>query len=147
MGMTTAEAITLATAVIGAVLGVLNTVHGYLRDRVRLQLTISSITFTHTGQPGLCVTVINRGHLPVTITAIGVTNGAVHGQIVEPMAGQERLPYRLEARTALLWTAGAEAAHIAVRHRMTLVYADTACGVRVTGGRQFLRALIERDSI
>lgn len=136
------ESITLALAVLGAVLGCLNTWQAFTRDRVRLSISIRQVELMPAGVPTLCITVQNRGMQPVTITAIGMTTGKLDGQIVHPFAGNERLPHRLESRTALLWTADPAATEVAVRRKFTKVYANTACGERVTGGRRFMRSLL-----
>lgn len=139
--MTTPEAITLMTAMVGAVLGVLNTWQGYRRDRVRLKVQIRQSIFMPAGIVTLCITVRNVGFQPVTVTAIGLTSGKLDGQIVNAQPGNERLPHRLEPRTALDWYADPSAEQVAVREAFSRAYVKTACGIRVTSSRRFLRQL------
>lgn len=141
--METLQAITLGIAVLGAVLGVLNTWRTFSNDRVRLRVREHGMATTD-GDRGIGIEIVNLSTFPVIISTMGLhlTAGARHIQLVEPfflLGG--KLPYRLEPRAACtaFQPIGAlpEDVWTIVKH----AYVTTACGVTKTGPGRVFRKL------
>ena len=97
-------AITLAIAILGAVLGILNTAYNISRDRIILQVKPIWIILPPTGEKRLGIEVINLGFHPVTVSEVGFAlSGGDDARMVFidpiiPDAGP--FPRRLEPRSA-----------------------------------------------
>jgi len=146
------ETVTLATAItgvafglLGAVLGVLNTWRSFDRDRVRVRVVPLGY-IQEGGVSGVCIEIVNLGFVPITVSQVGFTISGSDKQIIplDLFYGHgERLPHRLEARTAFTayLRAGAE------KHpRFATVksaFVTTACGRRFTGRSKSLRRFVE----
>jgi hypothetical protein len=137
MDAATLQAVTLAIAVTGAVLGIINTWRSLNNDRVRVRLSASH-GFGMGGSHCIVLTVVNLSTFPVTITQMGFdrNDGPNHMQIPVPMfTRREALPIRLEPRTsctAFVPLVAMEKAQLAAIDR---AYVNTACGRKVTSGR------------
>ena len=70
--MTATESITLAVALLGALLGVLNAWRTYAKDRPRLRIKTKS-WLNSFGESGLCIEAANVGFLDVYIEQVGFT--------------------------------------------------------------------------
>jgi hypothetical protein len=123
--MTLIEALTLALAVIGAVLGVINTVHALWKDRVRLKVTLC--WWIGESSKGLGVEVVNLSGFEITIS-----------QLYIPLPRKEKfvtseffldLPKRLEPRAAYTFRAGESAFQHPGCPKRGRVAVVTACGV------------------
>ena len=136
--------ITLAIALVGAFLGVLNTWRTFNNDRVRLR--VKAVTLF---QPGmrygtLGIEVVNLSSFAVTVTHVGVNTsvGGRHLQIVNPqlMPGGQ-LPIRLEPRTGFTAITSPSAFQEPAFEHATCVYAKTACGLQIDGAQKDLAAV------
>lgn len=124
---------TLAIAVIGAVLGVLNTWRTFNSDRVRLHVQ-ESHGFGSGGDRLLVLNVLNLSSFPITITSLGLDTvaGGRHMQIVRPIfTGGESLPVRLEPRTAFTVVQPVAALQKAQWAVTSNAYVNTACGLKI----------------
>lgn len=97
------DGITLAFAIIGAVLGILNTWHTINRDRVKL-LVVPRYYIASSGISGICIDVTNLSFLPVTVTQVAIELGCSRNQIFvfHPLYLDDTcLPHRMEPRTSI----------------------------------------------
>lgn len=104
MDPTVLQIVTLATAVVGAVLGVLNYWRNWVADRVRLRVRVTLALQPDKGWPLVQMVVVNLSRFPVTLDKLGfeVLDGG--GYIAAPLYGLPDgtpWPYRLEPRAAL----------------------------------------------
>jgi hypothetical protein len=132
-------AITLAIAVLGAVLGVLNWWRNFNTDRVRLRVVPIAFRFGEVGDVVLAVQVVNLSTFAVTLDEIGFTldrqtrtTERDHIQLfpcvlVEGGSLPKRLIPRAVATVNTTVTAENKAKLLAGTERL---YAETACGVR-----------------
>ena len=148
--MTSVQWLTLGIAVLGAVLGVINTLHQLTRNRVRLKV-IPKVDFmlgneiaaatdrdddlfqkmVENRRPArICIEVVNLGCVPVTISDVGfvLKKGGTRKVIVAPEVTKGKTwPTRLDPREAVTAYApiGAEIEpEVALRG---LAYATTDC--------------------
>lgn len=132
--MTWQESITLAVAIIGAVLGIVNFWRATDLDRVRLKV-IPQLYLFDTGLEGICVEVVNLSAFAVTIRQIGFTLPGPQ-MLIGDMSWShlnETLPKRMEPRTSftLYFRPGTfEDPRLADARN---AFAKTACGLQFTG--------------
>lgn len=135
------QAITLATAIVGAVLGVLNWWRAFNADRVRLQVRVSWAFVPGDSRPHISVNVVNLSNFAVTVTRLGfdLVGDARHIQLPGNIQTNGKpMPVRMEARTdltALLPLAAVQDGNT----RLRCAFAETACGQRRVGGKEALR--------
>lgn len=138
------DVITLAVAVVGAVLGVANFARSLTRDRVRLRV-IPLCRTAMDGRVFLRVEVANLGFFPISVTEVTLA-----GRGLDPIRIHDTAPERLESRAGSafdlapwtqekLFTEFTGTNHAALR--VTVV---TACGVRVERGGQGFREWITK---
>jgi len=137
------QAVTLATALLGAVLGILNWWRNFNADRVRLRIGVGRALVSNDRTHYVSVTLVNVSNFAVTITAVGFDLRGTDQHI--PLPGHwvidgGTLPKRLESRAAITALAPIGALQRG-GNRVAVAYAETACGHRVTGGRKALRNL------
>lgn len=130
--MSTVEPITLAIAVFGAVLGIINTWHNLDKTRVKLVVRPKHAIPIGAVDPNLtfCIEVTNLSSFAVTISEVGVLyyGTAARGAIIQPVLGDGgEWPRRLEPRSSVTVYAHNPAANSA--HRIRCAYANTECGV------------------
>ena len=153
--MTVYEAIALAIASVGAVLGIMNMWHQISRTSVRLRV-IPKITWMlgggkmitgarpHSimGELGkrripsrLSIEIVNLSEFPVTVSDVGF--GPVHGDrltLFQPeLTPSKNWPVRLESREAVTAHAGVGYNLDSAKLRKTCAYACTDCGRVVYG--------------
>jgi hypothetical protein len=129
------QTLTLGIAVIGAVLGILNTWRAYSSDRVRIRVRPSWALLTGGGEV-LAVEVVNLSTFAVTVTALGFTklHSSSHAQVISPtLSTGDCLPKRLDPRTG--FTALVDPREFMKITAVDEAYVRTACGETVTGGR------------
>lgn len=104
--MTGLEAATLGIAVLGAGLGIINTLRDINRDRVKLSIrpTFGYPIFNNriSDDPFLGVEVINRSTFPITVQEVGfeIAGSTKRAVITNPITmDRSRLPRRMEPRT------------------------------------------------
>jgi hypothetical protein len=131
------DALTLALATIGAVLGVFNAWRNWIKDRVRVRLDVSDGFFG--AQDHMILNVRNLSDFPITITAVGfdLLGGDNVMQIPLPhFTRSETLPVRLESRTACA-VATNQAKHPHPLTGLRCAWIKTACGLKITGGKRY----------
>jgi hypothetical protein len=139
------DGVTLAIAVLGAVLGVINAWQAHDRDRVKLRVAPRvAYTFTALGDAHhVGIEVINRSAFPLTISQVGflLDSGERCALITPILFDGGGFPRRLEARTAFTaffkpgWERGA---HFTVATR---AYAETTAGDVALSSRRAVRRL------
>lgn len=138
------QGVTLAIAVLGALLGVMNTWRNWSLDRMRLRVT-PAFGLDNTGGRNILVTVVNLSSFPVTVTTMGFTllNSTNHMQVPAPifMRG-ERLPIRLEPRTSCTAVVALAALEHAQLANIRCAYVTTACGQQIEGDSTALRQMV-----
>lgn len=132
---------TLAIALLGAVLGVINLWRAWDRDRVKLRVAAQAWVDS-SGQNGLGIEVINLSYFPVTVTQVGFDRS--DRQIYLHPALLKDLPKRLEARAAFTGYLPAGADEDENFALVTRAFAKTACGCRFTAGSAALRHAVQR---
>lgn len=128
------QAITLAVAMLGAVLGIINTWMVFWRDRVRVRVNLQG-WMDSTGATGIGVEVVNIGRLPVTIKDIRFKLPGLEDKnlIFDPRVLQgPSMPKRLEPFASFA---------VRIDARVTAKYDYTQPGVRALAitacGRRF----------
>ena len=134
--MTLVTAITLAIAVLGAVLGIINTWHGLSRTKVRLKVVPAhAIPFGGTDPSvNFSIAVTNLSEFAVTIREVGVLYEGTDKReaMIRPVIlDGGSWPRRLEPRTSV--SAYGRAPEITGRPRIRRAYAMTDCGLTKTG--------------
>lgn len=142
--ITVFQAITLAIAVVGAVLGLINTWRAVNNDRVKLLVTPVSILVPQTGEQHLAISVVNRSTFSVTVTHIGfdLAGTANHMQIFPDQRFGQMVPCKLEARTSATFHLGAGAHHTNNFDLVTNAYVNTACGRKFKGSSPALSSYV-----
>jgi hypothetical protein len=133
--LTIAAAITLAIALVGAVLGLINTWQNFDRDRVKLRVSVN-LAYLITTQgvsstPQIAIEVINRSQFPLTISQLGLEQSGTKNvlALISPiMIDGGRLPRRIEPRDAFTAYFSAEATHQVIHSTARRGYAKTASG-------------------
>ncbi len=142
--MDAVQAVTLAIAVLGAVLGIINTWHALDQSRVKLKVSPAH-AIPVGGAPAnltFCVEVTNLSSFPVTVFDVGVFYDGTknRGSMVNPVvADRGPWPRRLEPRSSV--TLYSEAPVSKSGHRVRCAYARTQCGVTETGTSPALEQL------
>lgn len=143
------DGITLSIAVLGATLGLMNTWRNFDRDRVKLQVipkhAVPVGAIAH--QPiQLCIDVTNFSTFPLTITEVGVLyhSTSKRGAVINPIIiDGGPFPRKLEPRTSFTAYLAEEAISDMDDYSVRCVYAQTDCGVMVTGNSPALQQLIK----
>lgn len=137
-------ALTLAVALTGAVLGVLNTWRNWSLDRVKVRV-VPVYSEDMAGSRYISIEVINLSSFPVTVVSIGFTviGGATHMQIPRPIfTGRETLPVRLESRTSFTVLAPLSTFEKTQLATIDRAYVKTACGNQIQGDSTTLRQIV-----
>ena len=143
------NAITLFIAVLGAVLGIMNTWRNINRDRVRLRVTPKQASpygaIAH--QPiKLNIDITNLSTFSLIITEVGVLyhGTSKRGAVVSPIIldGGE-FPRKLEPRTSVSAYMPSDILNKMDGHSVKCVYATTDCGVTIRGNSPALKQLIK----
>jgi hypothetical protein len=135
--MTWAGEIALAIALVGAVLGIMNTWHQLNRDRVRLRV-VPKVVNLHSGgnisDSKLCIEVINLSTFAVTVCSVGFTSAKHDLVVIDPLLLYGGVwPRRLEPRecvTAFLNEDWKQSKDIPLAQK---TFARTECGVTCYG--------------
>ena len=103
--MTWVTGVTLGIALLGAVLGIINTWHQISKDRVRLRVApkiVRLVQADQTSGPQLCIEVINLSTFPVTISGVGFCTRGNDLVVVDPIfLDQGSCPRRLDPRQSV----------------------------------------------
>jgi hypothetical protein len=138
------EAITLAIALIGAVLGVLNTWQSLEKDRVKIRVVPKQAIPLGAADPRLtfCIEITNLSSFAVTIEEAGVLykGSETRSAYVPPvLLDGQSWPRRLEPRSSVTVYGQNPAGRPG--HPLKCAYATTACGVTRTGVSQSFKHL------
>lgn len=134
--MTGTEAVTFSLAVLGAVLGVINTWKALDKDRVKLRVVPKYVIPVGRVDHRLtfCIEVTNLSGFAVTIEETGVFYKGTdkRGALLPPiLIDGQPWPRRLETRTSV--TVYAQRPQSNGPHRLKCAYARTSCGVTAKG--------------
>lgn len=142
--ITLVQAITLAIAVVGAVLGVINTWHGLDKSRVKLRVLPAHAIPVGAASSAFnfCIEVTNLSAFAVTVKDVGVffhgTDG--RGSFVAPLLiDGGPWPRRLEPRSSV--TVYGQRPESTPQQRIKCAYAKTACGSTKTGTSPALKQI------
>jgi len=146
--MNVVQAITLAVALLGAVLGVLNSWHAISRDQVKLRVVPRMAFGVGPGvdpRSRLCIEVVNLSGFAVTVDQVGFAirgSEVVLAPLVPILLDGGPFPRRLESRTAftVFFEPGTEK-EPGFGHVRCAV-ARTECGTTVEGSSPMLRSVV-----
>jgi hypothetical protein len=143
--MSTVEAVTFAIAVLGAVLGLVNTWHNLDKTRVKLRVRPKRVIPFGNADPRLtfCIEVTNLSSFAVTVSDVGVfyygTND--RGSILQPvLLDGGPWPRRLESRSSVT-VSGQNPASYSKNAKIRCAYAITDCGVTRRGNSPALKQI------
>ena len=133
------EILTISAALLGAVLGIMNTWNSINQRRLRLRVRPAFVTDL-AGQPqGFEIEAINLSACPVTIVEAGFEVG--NKKRLPLQGGQIAFPHRLESRESFSMRFGPSNFNPPDGVKLGKAYVRTACGNWITGnspaGRQF----------
>lgn len=134
--MTVTDAVTLAIALLGAVLGVVNTWQALDKSRVKVRVRPKHAIPVGAADPRItfCIEVTNLSDFAVTIDEVGVfyRGTDARGAYTPPLLLDGKpWPRRLEARSSV--TVYGQSPKAKPGHPLTCAYARTECGVTRTG--------------
>jgi hypothetical protein len=136
--MSIAEVITLCIAVIGALLGVINTFHILNRDRIKLEVkpVLLMATFGPVAGVGtIGITVINLSFVPVTVKEVGFV--LPENKVLVPLQPWTTdggpYPRKLEPRTSFTVGFSEQPSDITGFEKALCAFAKTACGIKFKG--------------
>lgn len=130
---------TLGIALVGAVLGILNTWRNFDRDRPKLRVTpmhaipVGGYERAYSGI-GFGIEVINLSPFPITVREVGFMHRGLSDRavVVEPVTVDNKgTPRRLEPREAVAFYM--ETPSPREGRPLRCAYASTACGLTFTG--------------
>jgi len=144
MTMSVIESVTLAIAVLGAVLGLVNTWHQLDRSRVKLRVRPKHAIPVGAADPRLtfCIEVTNLSAFAVTIEEAGVFYRGTdsRGAYTQPvLLDGGSWPRRLEPRSSV--TVYGQSPIGKPGHPLKCAYARTACGVTRNGNSPAFKQL------
>lgn len=142
--ITIVQAITLSIAVVGAVLGIINTWHSLDVSRVKLKVRPAHAIPVGAVIPALtfCIEVTNLSTFAVTVCDVGVFYHGTdrRGSFVNPfLLDGGKWPRRLEPRSSV--TVYGERPESLPNQRIKCAYARTQCGVTETGTSPALKQI------
>lgn len=137
--------VSLVIAVIGAVLGIINTIYRFSKDKIRLKVRpqIMASVGDPTRQEGIIINVVNLSSFPITINYIGLK--CMKGRYLEcGLNPQNRLPYRLESKGNYVGIIAESIKQIKDLHLVKRAYVITACGKKFYGNSKRLKEEIQK---
>jgi hypothetical protein len=147
--MDTAQAVTLSIAVLGAVLGLINTWHGLDKSRAKLRVRPAHAIPVGSSPKSLtfCIEVTNLSSFPLTVCDVGVLyrGTAERGAVIAPvLVDGGSWPRRLESRASV--TVYFQRPESSPHQRIKCAYARTQCGLQKTGTSPALKQIAEGSS-
>lgn len=138
------QAITLSVAVLGAVLGIINTWQGLDKNRLKLRVVPKHAIPVGGVNPKLtfCIEVTNLSTFPVTVSDVGVfyTGTDERGSIIQPVLSDGGTwPRRLEPRSSV--TIYSQKPSSKADRKISCAYAKTDCGHTKTGTSPALKQI------
>lgn len=142
--MSVVEAITLAIAILGAVLGLINTWHAIDKKRVKIRVRPKHAIPVGAVDPRItfCIEITNLSEFAITVDEVGVFyNGTDNrGAYTNPiLIDGKSWPRRLEPRSSV--TVYGQPPEPKSGHSLKCAYARTECGVTRTGTSPALKQL------
>ena len=140
-------AITFALAILGAVLGIINTWKNINKDRVKLKVTPKYVIFNNGADNQLSIEIINFSVFPLTITEVGVYyhGSTERSAVFEPhIYDGGSFPRKLEQRNSFSAYLPIEILKTKNNHKVKCVYVTTACGESVQGTSPALKEMIKK---
>jgi hypothetical protein len=143
--MSTVEAVTFAIAVLGAVLGLVNTWHNLDKTRVKLAVRPKRAIPLGNVDPRLtfCIEVTNLSSFAVTVSDVGVFYYGTksRGSIINPVLLDGGVwPRRLEPRSSVT-VYGQKPTSYSTDDKIRCAYAITDCGVTRRGNSPALKQI------
>lgn len=143
--MSIVESITLAIAVVGAVLGLFNTWQSIDKQRVKIRVRPKHAIPVGTADPGItfCIEITNLSEFAVTISEAGVffRGTEARGAYTQPiLLDGKPWPRRLEPRSSV--TVYGQPPQPKPGHPLRCAYARTECGVTRTGTSPAFKQLV-----
>lgn len=143
--MTTLQNITLAIALLGAVLGIINTWNALDTRRVKMKVIPKLAEFLPSGGKTICIEVVNLSAFPITVCQVGFLKrwSSVRGAIIRPIILDDGdFPRRLEPRSAFTaYTKGLLENPVELRN-IRCAYAETECGTVRKGHSGALKSAV-----
>jgi hypothetical protein len=144
--MTVVNGITLALALLGAVLGVINTWHALDKTRVKLRVRPKhALAFGSMDKHlDFCIEITNLSAFAITVEEAGVFLNASDERLAYTnpvLIDDGGWPRRLEPRTSVTIYGRAPSP---IGRRLRCAYASTACGVTRTGTSPAFKQLARR---
>jgi len=141
-------AITLAIALVGAILGIINTFLSIDRHRVKIKVTpkVSFPVGQQEKRKCLAIEILNLSDFPVTISQVGILYRGTkdRGEIVLPnISDGGSYPRRLDSRVSFTVRSSPE---VILENKFADVYCaytETDCGVLTKGRSAALKGLIK----
>ncbi len=142
--ITIIEAVTLSIAVLGAALGVMNTLLSIDRRRVKISLTPKqsiAVGGYNASDSQLCFDIVNYSDFPITVSEIGVLHWwtSSRGYIQQYSA----LPKKLDRRESYSIYVEKNVLDPLNGFKAKCVYLKTDCGVMVKGSSPALKQMIK----
>lgn len=150
MDITWFQAATLGIALVGAVLGIINTWQGLDKARIKLKVTPAhAIPYGGIDESlRFCIEITNLSAFPVTISDAGVFfHGTTkRGAIVSPVFSDHgHWPRRLEPRSSI--TVYSQIPRSSTGHKIKCAYAKTQCGHTQTGSSPALKQIAAGENL
>lgn len=145
------EAITLAIAVLGAVLGIVNIWHQLSKDKVRLLVRPAHALLVgglNTGEWTISIEVINLSGFPLTVHDVGLEFRDGERLIAPDARTTQRgsFPVRLDSRESLTVLLPAESRHHERLGEVRRAFARCQCGTVRYGTSKALKQMISEAS-
>ncbi len=142
------QAVTFAIAVLGAVLGIINTWHNLDKSRVKLKVRPAHAIPVGAANPTInfSIEVTNLGAFAVTVCDVGVFFRGTdeRASFIQPfIADGGSWPRRLEPRSSV--TICGQRPESLPGHRIKCAYARTQCGVTKTGNSPALKQIAQGE--
>jgi hypothetical protein len=139
--------ITLAIAVLGAVLGIINTWRNINKDKVRLKVTPKYAIFNNDIEDQLSIEVINFSSFPLIVREVGVYyyGTSKRAAVATPnIYDGGSFPRKLEQRISMSVYLPIEILKQRNNHRVKCVYVMTDCGKIIKGKSSALTEMIKK---
>jgi len=139
--------ITFAIAILGAVLGIINTWRNINKDRVKLKVTPKYVFFNDGRDNQLSIEIINFSAFSLTITEVGVYyhGSTERAAVIEPhIYDGGSFPRKLEQRNSFSVYLPIGILKAKNNHKVKCVYVTTACGESVRGTSPALKDMIKK---
>ena len=139
--------VTFGIALLGAVLGIINTWRSIDRDRVKLLVTpnqaipVGGLEQMHPNI-SFCIEVINQSLFPLTVSEVGFLHKGLTSRavVIQPLTPDgSSIPRKLEARESISFYM--DRPQLRDGHPLEFAYAKTSCGRTFKGVSPALREL------